>query len=85
VAVDCADPARLVRFWADALGYRIEDPPDGFDRAVALAVRKQRVDAEVDRLIRAGATRLPAPEFTGGMDHYFVPMLDPEGNEFDVV
>lgn len=25
IAVDCADPHRLVRFWADALGYEVED------------------------------------------------------------
>jgi len=31
LVIDCADPDRLARFWADALGYRIETPPDGFD------------------------------------------------------
>ena len=31
ITFDCADPARLAEFWADALGYRLEDPPDGFD------------------------------------------------------
>jgi catechol 2,3-dioxygenase-like lactoylglutathione lyase family enzyme len=30
VAIDCADPARLARFWADVLGYRPEDPPRGY-------------------------------------------------------
>jgi catechol 2,3-dioxygenase-like lactoylglutathione lyase family enzyme len=30
IVVDCADPAKLARFWADALGYRLEDPPAGF-------------------------------------------------------
>jgi hypothetical protein len=30
VTIDCADPGRLARFWADALGYRLEEPPDGF-------------------------------------------------------
>jgi hypothetical protein len=30
VTFDCADPARLARFWADALGYRLQDPPAGF-------------------------------------------------------
>jgi hypothetical protein len=28
--IDCADPNRLARFWADALGYRFEPPPEGF-------------------------------------------------------
>jgi hypothetical protein len=31
VAIDCADPERLARFWAGALGYKVEDPPAGFD------------------------------------------------------
>ncbi|MFI6133561.1 VOC family protein [Micromonospora sp. NPDC051141] len=28
---DCADPAALAAFWAEALGYRVQGPPDGFD------------------------------------------------------
>jgi catechol 2,3-dioxygenase-like lactoylglutathione lyase family enzyme len=31
VTIDCADPNRLARFWAEALGYRLEEPPAGFD------------------------------------------------------
>jgi Glyoxalase-like domain len=31
LVIDCADPDRQARFWAFALGYRIEDPPAGFD------------------------------------------------------
>jgi hypothetical protein len=31
LTVDCADPARLVKFWSEALGYVVEPPPDGFD------------------------------------------------------
>jgi catechol 2,3-dioxygenase-like lactoylglutathione lyase family enzyme len=144
VTVDCADPARQARFWAEALGYRIEDPPEGFatwraywlsigvppdelgegdcsdsivdpagagpriwfqqvpegkvvknrihfdvlvggGRTVSLAIRKERVDAMADRLVQAGATRLPVREPDAGIDHYFVAMADPEGNEFDVV
>lgn len=30
VTYDCADPARLAAFWADALGYRVQAPPEGF-------------------------------------------------------
>jgi hypothetical protein len=30
VAFDCADPDRLARFWAAALGYQLQDPPPGF-------------------------------------------------------
>ena len=28
---DSAGPAQLARFWAEALGYRLQPPPDGFD------------------------------------------------------
>ncbi|QLQ36067.1 VOC family protein [Micromonospora robiginosa] len=28
---DCADPAKLAAFWAEALDYRVQGPPDGFD------------------------------------------------------
>ena len=31
VTFDCADPARLAEFWAEVLGYRLQDPPPGFD------------------------------------------------------
>jgi hypothetical protein len=30
VVIDCADPDRLARFWAGALGYKLQDPPDGY-------------------------------------------------------
>ncbi|HEV2888697.1 MAG TPA: VOC family protein [Jatrophihabitans sp.] len=30
VTVDCLEPARLVRFWCEALGYVPEPPPAGF-------------------------------------------------------
>jgi hypothetical protein len=31
VVIDCADPARLSQFWAEALHYVRQDPPQGFD------------------------------------------------------
>jgi hypothetical protein len=30
VTFDCADPSVLSTFWAAALGYRLQDPPEGF-------------------------------------------------------
>jgi len=30
VTFDCADPEKLARFWAAALRYRLERPPEGF-------------------------------------------------------
>ncbi|ATY15995.1 VOC family protein [Amycolatopsis sp. AA4] len=29
IAIDCAEPERLADFWAEALGYAVEDPPSG--------------------------------------------------------
>jgi catechol 2,3-dioxygenase-like lactoylglutathione lyase family enzyme len=31
ITFDCADPASLAAFWAEALGYRLQPPPAGFD------------------------------------------------------
>ncbi len=31
ITFDCADPAGLAAFWAEALGYQLQPPPDGFD------------------------------------------------------
>lgn len=31
VTIDCIDPAALGQFWAAALGYVVQPPPDGFD------------------------------------------------------
>jgi hypothetical protein len=52
-------------------------------RSVPFETRKQRVEAEADRLCRLGATRIQVL-FEEGIDHYAVAMLDPEGNEFDI-
>jgi len=139
VVFDCANPDRLARFWAEALHYKVQDPPEGFatweaflisigvpkeewDDASAIVdpegegpriyfqrmdtpkpaknrihldvnasggrkdsppERRKRVDVEVERLLALGlgATMHHADE---DGDWYFVTMLDPEGNEFDV-
>jgi catechol 2,3-dioxygenase-like lactoylglutathione lyase family enzyme len=31
ITFDCADPAALAAFWAEALGYQVQEPPPGFD------------------------------------------------------
>nr|WP_183662231.1 VOC family protein [Nonomuraea dietziae] len=51
---------------------------------VSLETRKARVDAEVERLVQAGASVVRVLS-QSGVDHYAVAMVDPEGNEFDVV
>jgi hypothetical protein len=138
VVFDCADPSRLARFWAAALGYKLQDPPDGHDsweswlraqgipeenwndasavidpdgagpriyfqrvpepktvknrvhldlnvsggQAAGLEENRRRVDDEVERLQREGATLLrPGSEERG---EYWAVMQDPEGNEFCV-
>lgn len=143
IAIFCTSARRMTRFWAIALGYEAEPPPEHFDnwndywrsigvrddeldqegdgsdllrdpaghgpriwfqevsdpkamknrlhfdlsvsggRDVPLETRKARVDAEVDRLVAAGAIRAGEVP-TEGIDHYAVAMRDPEGNEFDV-
>jgi catechol 2,3-dioxygenase-like lactoylglutathione lyase family enzyme len=136
ITFDCADPAGLAAFWAEVLGYRLQDPPEGFEsweQALdALGVPPERrndasalvdpdgsrprlffqrvpegkqaknrvhldvraapgltgdarmaaLEAEAERLVTHGATRLerhePAPPLAGG----HIVMADPEGNEF---
>lgn len=133
---DCADPAGLAAFWAEALGYRLQGPPGNFESweqaLEAMGVPPERrndasaavdpdgagprlffqrvpegkqaknrvhldvraapglegearmaaLEAEAERLIAHGATRLqrhePAPPL--GTGH--IVMADPEGNEF---
>lgn len=137
VTFDCADPGRVARFWAVALGYRFPSPPDGhatwedalrasgvpeerwnsasaledpegtgprlyFQRVpepkesknrlhldlrisggpqVERAVRRDRIEAEAQRLEGEGAVRLrwSDPEQIGDL---FLIMQDPDGNEF---
>jgi catechol 2,3-dioxygenase-like lactoylglutathione lyase family enzyme len=136
ITFDCADPAGLAAFWAEALGYQVQDPPEGFEsweqaleaigvppesRNDASAVvdpegsgprlffqrvpeckqaknrvhvdvraapgldrdaRMAALEAEAERLVSHGATRLrryePAPPLGAG----HIVMADPEGNEF---
>jgi hypothetical protein len=48
VTIDCADPDRLARFWAEALGYRLEAPPDGFESWQAYWVSRGLPEEEVE-------------------------------------
>ena len=136
ITFDCADPAALAAFWAEALGYRLQDPPGGFaswdDALEAMGVppenrndasavvdpegagprlffqrvpegkqaknrvhldvraapgldgnaRMAALEAEAERLVARGATRLQRhdPEPPLGAGH--IVMTDPEGNEF---
>jgi len=134
VTFDCADPAALAVFWAEALGYEVQPPPAGFDtwedalrafgvpeaewnsRSAIVADDAPRVffqrvpegkeaknrvhldirvagalsgdermaalESEATRLEAAGARRAYRVEPDGGMEHGFITMYDPEGNEF---
>lgn len=133
---DCADPAKIAVFWAEALGYEVQPPPPGFasweealaawgvpperrnDASAAVDpdgkgprlffqrvpegkqaknrlhldvraapglegdARMAALEAEAERLVGHGATRIerhePAPPLSGG----HIIMSDPEGNEF---
>jgi hypothetical protein len=55
----------------------------GGGRAVPLATRRQRVDAEARRLAGLGATVIGSTAGEGP-DHHGAVMKDPEGNEFDI-
>ena len=127
VTFDCADPVALSRFWASALRYVVQPPPEGFEtwpdflrdvgvpesewdsrsacvdpegkgprlffqRVPEGKVAKNRVhldvnvgrdlvDAEVERLVAEGATRVGE---IGEMGDRWIVMADPEGNEFCV-
>jgi len=137
VVFDCADPPAVARFWAEALGYQVQPPPEPFESwedwlaeqgvpkerwndasavidpdgngpriffqrvpepktvknrvhldlnvgggpSTPLIHRRTRVDNEAERLARAGATFVRTVSEHG---EYFVTMLDPEGNEFDI-
>ena len=71
--------------------HRVPEPKRGknrlhLDLAVARDVPpeeyRRRIDDEADRLCQVGATKLRAVEEHG---EYWVTMLDPEGNEFDLM
>jgi len=138
ITFDCADPDRLARFWAEALHYRLQDPPAGFDswasyyrsigvpeeeldegfdsvvdaegigpriwfqrvpegkvvknrvhldldvtggRSVPMETRRERVDAEADRLVGVGATSLRITAEPGSITTAWSCRI-PEGNEF---
>jgi hypothetical protein len=52
-------------------------------RALPIETRRQRVDAEAERLAALGASYVGVLS-EEGLDHYAVAMQDPEGNEFDI-
>jgi hypothetical protein len=55
----------------------------GGGRDLPLETRRERVEAEAERLVALGASRV-CTIAEEGLDHYAVALLDPEGNEFDI-
>jgi hypothetical protein len=55
ITVDCADPNALAQFWAEALGYDLQDPPDGFgswkEYWVSVGVPADEVDDGYDAVV----------------------------------
>jgi hypothetical protein len=50
-------------------------------RGEPIELRRERIDAEAQRLIAAGASQLRVLD-EEGLDHYGIVLRDPEGNEF---
>jgi hypothetical protein len=54
LVIDCADPDRMARFWAAALGYELAPVPDGFatwnDFYRSLGVPEEELIAGADRI-----------------------------------
>jgi catechol 2,3-dioxygenase-like lactoylglutathione lyase family enzyme len=54
VVMDCADPDRMARFWAEALGYELTPPPEGFgsweDFYRSIGVPEDELGPGVDRI-----------------------------------
>jgi hypothetical protein len=48
ITFDCADPARLAAFWASALGYVVQPPPEGYDSWPALLAEMGVPESEWD-------------------------------------
>jgi hypothetical protein len=55
LVIDCADPDRLARFWAAALGYELAPPPAGFatwhEYYLRLGLPKEDLAVGEDRII----------------------------------
>jgi Glyoxalase-like domain len=76
VVFDCADPSRMMEFWATALGYKEQDPPSGYgtwqDFLRAMNVPEERwndagavIDPERGHASTSSACPSPRPSRTG--------------------
>jgi hypothetical protein len=73
ITIDCRNPDALAAYWADALGYVVQPPPEGFAdwpsflATIGLSDRVGKNSAVVD---------------VEGVGEFWTVMTDPEGNEF---
>ncbi len=88
VVIDARDPVALGRWWLEALRWFIPglifEPVDErkkFKNRVHLDLHPDDLDAEVERLIALGASRVDI----GQGEVPWVVLADPEGNEFCVL
>src|SRR5690606_36441126 len=72
VTFDCAEPARLAQFWARVLGYKIQDPPEGFESWEAFLTAQGIPEAEWN-----SASAIVDPEVKGPR-LFFQQKLDPK-------
>ena len=79
ITFDCADPARLTEFWTAALGYKMSDPPEGFDTwqawAAAAGIPEENWNDMSDAVDPAGVgprllfQKVPEPKITKNRVH----------------
>jgi hypothetical protein len=94
VVMDCASPADLARFWAEALGYVVEPPPPGFSSWEAFAEQiglpphdRDRLAAVIDpgrKKPRILFQKVPEPKSTKNRVHLDIdvaPGVPPGGEE----
>jgi catechol 2,3-dioxygenase-like lactoylglutathione lyase family enzyme len=99
VTFDCADPRRMAKFWAQALGYKEQDPPEGWDSWEAWAedqgIPREQFDSMSAVVDPAGHgprllfQRVPEPKSVKNRVHLDlnvgVPRDDPESSRARVV
>src|SRR5215472_4117843 len=97
LAIDCADPSGLARFWCSVLDYEVQDVDDGIVTIGSPTVPEGKTvknrlhldvnptdreqDEEVRRLLDLGARHADV----GQGDVSWVVLADPEGNQFCVL
>ena len=77
ITFDAADPPMLAEFWALALGYVLQPPPDGFDTWQAFAEANDMADAIDDygSVIEGGGT--DAATVTGNFGTWEATIVQP--------